>query len=515
MSSSNTGYQIKLAPFAYLTLLFIASGNILFFIGWYIPIVAILASLATLGGVAYMMKRITPSLEEYTLYLSNWDIVRFMLASLLILAFLIASGFVGYFPTHGDHSILRQALYHNLTDAPWPLVLPDGKAFTYYIANFLPLNVLARLFDESARQYILLAYVFGMFLMCYVLVCFYLKKVSLLALLLLICLPDPIREIVARVHAYFIIDNFPALTELGNDFIRHFSYMELNAFGSSVGAYNSTPVTLMALALIILIKKARHITIPLIIALIFPSSPLNALAIMPVALFYYIPVLKNKKMLYKAALSLILPIIIVAITTVYFARAENSTTVVCFLWQVMDTDYFLEFLVRQLGACLIFTLPLLVCKSIGKEKYLLLFPLAASFVYYGFPAKPGDLYILNEFYFKAVHSYHLLAIMLWVKYWREFKYSKYLILVSALMSLVLLIKTKSSSFTTDPTVKDVWNGHLYHDDPFFSRLPGAKENSLFSEILLKESGESERTIPGSLLPKAKGCDYTRPSNISK
>ncbi len=511
MNASTPRYHIRLAPIVYAALLFIASGNVLFFIGWYEPLVALLASALTLGSIVFLMARISPKLDEHTLHLSRRDIVFFALAALLLFLYVASSSVMGYFPTDMDHAIMRQALYLNLIDAPWPVVLPNGKEFTYYIANMLPPAIIARYFDEGARQIILVLYIYSMFLIVYILACFYVKKVSLLLLLLLCCFADPIQQIFIRVYLFLIANNFPSLVEVGNQFIAQISFIEFTALGNSIAPYNSSLVTLMAAAVIIMIKESRHITIPLCIALIFPSSPIGALALMPIALFYYLPILKNKKKLLTCAISLIVPVLLVLLTAIYYFRASNPITYIRFAWQVMESADFFTFLVRQLAATAFFVLPLILCRSIGNIKYLFLLPLVTSMIYYGFIVPKDYTLIINEFYFKGVLTYNFIIALYWVKHWGDFKYYKYLILGCGLFALALLCRERYRTFSPDMPVYDCWNGHLNHDDPFFERAwPPLKETSLLSEIIMDESGESEKRFPGLLLPKAPGCDYSRP-----
>ena len=53
----------------------------------------------------------------------------------LLLAFLC--GFTGHFQQHADFTI-RNAIYGQLIAEPWPLVMPDGHHFIYYLGHWLP-----------------------------------------------------------------------------------------------------------------------------------------------------------------------------------------------------------------------------------------------------------------------------------------------------------------------------------------------------------------------------------------
>jgi len=56
-----------------------------------------------------------------------------------------------------------------------------------------------------------------------------------------------------------------------------------------------------------------------------------------------------------------------------------------------------------------------------------------------------------------------------------------------------------------------WNGHLNHDAAFLNQSVQPCKEPIISGLMLRESGESERHFPGRLLPKAPGCDSSRPS----
>ncbi len=513
MTAQPSRYSIYLAPFIWIALLLLASGNILFFVGWFEPIIATIASLAILGGIFYLMRRITPSLREYTLSLSLWDLSKFAIGSLLLLICISTAGFIGYFPTDWDHSIMRQAVYVNLIEAPWPVVLPNGKEFTYYIASMLPPAMLARAVDEGLRQYILLGYVYTFCLLIYVLATFYLRKVSLLLIFVLYFMADPVQELFIRFYAYIFLDFLETPITFFEYFIAANSILDTPAIGLSMGPYNSALPSLLALCLLLLVKKMRHFGIPFLIAILLPESPLGAIAIMPIALYYYLPTLSNVKALLKNSLSLILPISLVILSAAYFVRADNQVTILKFTWDATELEYYLAVLSLHVVATLILTLPLIFCKSIGNIKYLLFSPLLFFSIFFGCePNSPLD-FSLNEFYLKAVVIYTLLATLLWFKCWKELSYSRIIILLCCLTGIVLYVKKNLNSFNPSHQIRDDWNGHLNHDHPFFERAwPALKEQSPLSEIILNNSGESEQSLPGSLLLKAPGCDYSRPHN---
>lgn len=84
--------------------------------------------------------------------LSRKHILSLFACAGIIALFLVVGGMVGYFPTHGDSWAFRQALYTNLFQEDWPLILPNGREMTYYLAGMLPPAALAKFLPDSMKQ---------------------------------------------------------------------------------------------------------------------------------------------------------------------------------------------------------------------------------------------------------------------------------------------------------------------------------------------------------------------------
>lgn len=135
--------------------------NLLFLWGWYTPCVAAAASVLMLFAVSR-----TVWLQcERSAKVFSWEGKRFgvsvlvlLLVFLLLIFRLAQGGIIGLWPAHSDYFWLRQAQFLNIRDAAWPVVLPDGREMSYYLANFLPCAALARILPEWASQWCILAW---------------------------------------------------------------------------------------------------------------------------------------------------------------------------------------------------------------------------------------------------------------------------------------------------------------------------------------------------------------------
>ncbi len=139
-------------------LAYLAIPNILFLFGWFTPWVALLTSLliiAAVGHAAIVSFRGLRCHRERPRHAFSMCIAL-GLATLLCFFFLIHWGLLGWCSSHPDLSLLRNAMFANLRDAAWPLILPNGKEMSYYLANILPPALLARLMPSTGQWAVVL-----------------------------------------------------------------------------------------------------------------------------------------------------------------------------------------------------------------------------------------------------------------------------------------------------------------------------------------------------------------------
>ncbi len=256
-------WGISLHGVTVISLLYLALPCMLFFSSWFTPWVAWPVNLGIfLTLYVYARKggdcrqRWTPGIRGCT---------GLLFTATACAACFFASGLTGYITPHPDVQIFREALYNNLIQDPWPLVLPDGKEMSYYLAGMLPPALLARLTEDYTLQRVLalLWYTLGTFLALLLFFCRH-QKFSLLFVLFIVAFKDP---------GYIIINSFAGTGDVwsaAGQFIplpeNHYhgvpeAFATLNKHAQG---YNFIPCTLLTGALIINVNQHRHILIPLV-----------------------------------------------------------------------------------------------------------------------------------------------------------------------------------------------------------------------------------------------------------
>lgn len=133
---------------------YLAIPNLLFLMGWFTPLVAVAVGVLLIVNVGRECMLLHASAGETAAEGKAWKKVLLLsgIAFLLILNFL-TGGIVGIFNIHPDYFIFRQALFCNLRDAAWPVILPDGREMSYYLSNMLPPALMARVLPASWGQW--------------------------------------------------------------------------------------------------------------------------------------------------------------------------------------------------------------------------------------------------------------------------------------------------------------------------------------------------------------------------
>ena len=86
-------------------------------------------------------------------------------------------------------------------------------------------------------------------------------------------------------------------------------------------------------------------------------------------------------------------------------------------------------------------------------------------------------------------------------------------IIFSLFTFAMLVykdeRIKQAGYSGSPEVQDVWGGHLNHEHvSLYQKIPDCRSPYIPASILQK--GEAENIWPGCILPKARGCDYSRP-----
>lgn len=510
-------FSLSIHTICRISLVYLALSVIIFFWGWFEPYISIFITLGICWSI-YICSKKTPVSniqDENALELTRGDWLQICIIFFIIVFSLLYSGLAGVFNTHGDYRGFRNGMYHNLIDAPWPLILPDGKEMTYYLSGLLVPAALSRITSSYyAQQWILLLWsVVPIFLALIALFC-KLRKISwifaLSALFInfdLLCKVPPID---------IIIDTSKNVCR---NLLGEFDKAPLSgrwiAWGMNLAALLAVSTPALVCALFVCINKNMHIIIPLAMAMLAVISPIGAISIFPLALFFYIRSIKHSKLkLVQIGVALIVPTAIALFLAVYHLRSDSEIYVgfTHIAWGLSATVIY--YIPAQILLTIIFIF--LYKNNENKLPIIILFLTITlcPILYIGAP--PSDQFAgYNELWFKGSPAYIMLTAYYvttsWNKIPRIFKY--FWIYWTA-----ITIITLTSWAVLDPMVyrggykaEDILNGHLYHPEHTYLKrcCPETKE-PLIKGIILRESGESEKQFPGCLLPKAPGCDYSRP-----
>ncbi len=499
-----------------LGLLYLWLCNALFFTGWYQPWISLPLSAALLGTILVCCCRLRHSSPPWHPSARDWRNIAITIIG--ILAYLIISGQIGFFPTPTDFLLFRQALYKNLADAPWPLILPNGREMTYYLAGMLPAAMMERLMPDGLSQLPVLINTFLPPFLAILLIARRWKCLPLLFVLMMVSLQDPLcmvfrpvsvldssqpgftSECIARLHELTGIDLRVLTSYYSNKSI-------VAPLRTCVDQYNSQTYTILATALLLNLPRQRALY-PLIVAMLFPISPLGALALLPVAACLYLRTWEGIRGLILPSL---IPLLAVAACIPYFFRASSEApTIITLGLGLYGRDSWIAF-VRYLAGIALLFLPL--WKTRKHHGIYLMSMLTAVFMFCLFVGTPKHAGFpgLNEFSMKGSAVITTVLAVFYMEDWRQLPriirvaVAGWLLIVTPVSLLAPLIH-----FTPHRTVADQWNGHLNHEAPFLRQSIPQTVPHPADFILLKHSGEAEKHFPGTLLPKAPGCDYSRP-----
>ncbi len=115
-----------------MALLYLACPFMLFLWGW----LQVWAALPLIAATGYGLYAVITAIPQEKRHLSwrGTGVTVLMSAGCLILT--LSCGFTGHVQQHADF-IIRNAVYEGLITHEWPLILPDGQSFIYYLGHWL------------------------------------------------------------------------------------------------------------------------------------------------------------------------------------------------------------------------------------------------------------------------------------------------------------------------------------------------------------------------------------------
>lgn len=509
MMQKPTNFSLSQHWITVISLLYLALPCMLFFSSWFTPWAAWPVNLGILVCIISFARIKRDDLNNWNPNGKDWILVVF--SAILSVFLFLANGIAGYIEAAPDILIFREALYNNLIQEAWPLVLPNGKEMSYYLAGMLPPALLARLTEDYTTQRLIAAcwYGLGIWLSLLLFFCRH-RRVSVIFLVFMIAFYDP---------AYICINAFAGSGEIWQLITRIFGIEAENTY---IGAAppirmllvhaqgcNFNPFTLLCASIILNNQERPEKLIPLCIALILPSSPLGAIGCMPLGLYAWWH--KSQASHNSRLLNLLIPITTAILCALYFGRT-NSATSLGITGALMNN--WSNFLFNYYSAILLSTiLFIIVLFPILKNEIPLRISLACiiivPWIYYGSSPESG-VFGYNELWLKSCLIFHMHLIAALCFNWRKLSYIKYLYPLAFILLVCRDEQIVNPVFTKESRVRDVWSGHLNHDHPsLFQKIPDCQP-PIIPGIILR-GGEAEQVWPGLILPKAQGCDYSLPA----
>lgn len=473
-----------------LAFLFLFFPNFLFYAGWFSPWIAVILSV----GLALCLWRwlsLVRTVAEIPFFRVN-AVGLVLLIGVLLYSILLGcgSGLIGCFETDCDLYIFRQAFLQHLTDVAWPVVLPDGREMSYYLGGDLLGAFFGRLSSTECARHILL--------------CLWTSCIFLVACCCWFCRAGRLSCIVAFLICFYpdIVAVFSALLRMGADhsFFAYIGRFPLLSYNRNWFAlYNSIPYACLAASLLGTVKSGQRILAPLVVALLVPLNPLAAVALFPLALYRFCKDFSFRD--YQSVLLLSVPLLAGISCAVYYLRSEG-TTEIQFAENVISAKS-ITYDIHLLMWSIPLVLPLLLKKKMDAMIVWAMCGLfLVHFVYVGDPRCNN----INEFWAKNTVVFAFVALAACASqlaiHWKTEGWVKYVPLLLSVIWLPMPFISLATVYRGNHSIDDAWNGRVSAPVTVnLQKIPPCKEPLL--PILIRESGGSEHTFPGCLLPKAR------------
>ncbi len=308
---------------------------------WWVAIPLVLGALFSLCRLSLVEKS-----QQLEWGKSAW--AKLLLAALVLLFYQWMVGYTGAFPQFSDFSA-RNAQYSSLCRESWPMASKEGYPFVYYFSSWLPSALLTKLTFFEWRNYNQMFFNFALMLAAYVVLCVKLRRISLLALLGIICLadlPSLLDAVVAPVAGEGMGWRFSSMFNL-----RAAAPSLLTQCSHTA---NHGPIIMLAVALMLL--RYKRLSIYLLIgscALLY--SPLGALALFVLLLVQCLRrgVLSSVFQILRQPLSYI-SVAIVGVAVIFYTQNSGSATQFELGLRNVEASVMHYFYIFWVGQCLFF-----------------------------------------------------------------------------------------------------------------------------------------------------------------
>jgi len=500
-------------------LLYILLPNLLFWGGWFQPWAAMLIC----ACVIYGLVKNSVLLAKASYVGEPGKLCPAALALLVAFFVLFAlfdqfwAGYTGHFEQCPLDFAQRNAVYGNLCDKDWPLVLPDGRYVCYYMAQWLPAAFASRVFPWADRDVILMLWnSLGLFIACILLFCHCRYKIrkTFILLLLLMVLKDPVILLAP-------------MADLFNSFVPvHLSLngqlFDLETAGRNT--INHTVPTFLTSLLVFNRNVPRNMAL-LAGCLLLPISIFGAIGLVPFIGWRYLQdgrqgasfgsLFLNAAKHFFCSVSGYAALAMAFFAWLYYSHADGSVTVTSMfnvtygkpLWYIFAKN------IVHVGLILLVCFAPCFCKR-GKN-----YPL--FWISVGSMAVMNLLYIgkggPNELAFKGQISAMFVVCLFWICVLEDKRksVSRWCVIALALVfsfSKVVEIWPRFADFGWKPEhVSNPFNGHLFHPGSLLDQSVSPRKELLVKGLTYEKAGESRKAWPFSLLPPDNAALYQRPA----
>ncbi len=494
-----------------LGLLWLVTTSVFFLLGWVTPVLAVSLS----AGLIFCSIRIwvkIPFSSPPPKYLC------FHLIPIGALAFFCSfySGLTGHFPQHILDMAQRNAVYGNLCQGDWPIVLPDGRYFVYYFSSFLPAAFFSKITGYDFAPFILMLWNFLAIFLAFTLVLYRTQKTSIVwtGIIMLLFLHDPVG----------LLKPFSGIIEaLAGCNISLTSQLSplLAGFQTTI---NHTPGILLATALLFN-QRISYSALPIIGVTTLLMTVFGAISLFPFLIYRYLK-LNACSSLIKTAINATRTFIFslegfcsicLFGITVIFHKCANSEIVITPMFFVTHNKPILYIIFKNIAhtALIVGSMmcPLLWCRKQLKGLFWILFwsYIFVNFIYIG---NGGP----NELAFKGNTALVIITAFGWMH-----TLNRGPIFYKSLVWILLAILTVHHSYTglvprlmtfgrQEKNINNPFCGHLYHPGSLLDQSVPKSTAPPIPHILYTEAGASRNIFPFSWLPPARDDLYSAPAN---
>lgn len=160
-SMTQNTFRISRPVLLYCSITLLLLPCILFILGWIRPIIAIPFSILLTAASINCCKNIVSNCHPAYRYsvARTKDVINLIITLILLLIFVDIIGVTGHVQQSADFSV-RNAIYSELKNSPWPIYSDRGEYFTYYHSFWLPPALLAKLIPFDIADSVLFVWMY-------------------------------------------------------------------------------------------------------------------------------------------------------------------------------------------------------------------------------------------------------------------------------------------------------------------------------------------------------------------